>query len=136
SRLARNLLVAQQLRRDADRVCKRYDHCQCYEEGPRPNPEIDGGSNGSNTSDALISRVWTIGDSTRPIQDFIAALEAYGIKLLVDVRTLPASKRYPQFNKEALAKSLKEHGIHYEHFAELGGRRKPRPDSRNTAWRN
>jgi len=42
----------------------------------------------------------------------------------------------PQFNKEALAKSLKEHGIHYEHFAELGGRRKPRPDSRNTAWRN
>jgi len=84
----------------------------------------------------LISRVWTIGHSTRPIQDFIAALEAYGIKLLVDIRTLPGSKRYPQFNKEALAKSLKEHGIHYEHFAELGGRRKPRPDSRNTAWRN
>ena len=84
----------------------------------------------------MISRIWTIGHSTRPIQDFIAALEAYGIKLLVDVRTLPASKRYPQFNKEALAKSLKEHGIHYEHFAELGGRRKPRPDSRNTAWRN
>jgi uncharacterized protein (DUF488 family) len=81
-------------------------------------------------------RIWTIGHSTRKIEDFIAALEAHGIKLLVDVRSLPGSKRYPQFNKETLAKSLQEHGIHYEHFAELGGRRKPRPDSRNIAWRN
>jgi uncharacterized protein (DUF488 family) len=81
-------------------------------------------------------RIWTIGHSTRKIEDFIAALETHGIKLLVDVRSLPGSKRYPQFNKETLAKSLQEHGIHYEHFAELGGRRKPRPDSRNIAWRN
>ena len=81
-------------------------------------------------------RIWTIGHSTRKIEDFIAALEAHGIKLLVDVRSLPGSKRYPQFNKETLAKSLQEHGIHYEHFAELGGRRKPRSDSHNTAWRN
>jgi uncharacterized protein (DUF488 family) len=81
-------------------------------------------------------RIWTIGHSTRKIEDFIAALEAHRIKLLVDVRSLPGSKRYPQFNKETLAKSLQEHGIHYEHFAELGGRRKPRPDSRNIAWRN
>jgi uncharacterized protein (DUF488 family) len=56
--------------------------------------------------------------------------------LVVDVRGLPGSKRYPQFNKEALAQSLREHGIHYEHLPKLGGRRKPRPDSRNTAWRN
>jgi uncharacterized protein (DUF488 family) len=81
-------------------------------------------------------RIWTIGHSTRKIEDFIAALEAHGIKLLVDVRSLPGSKRYPQFNKETLAKSLQEHGIHYEHFAELGGRRKPRSDSHNIAWRN
>ena len=81
-------------------------------------------------------RIWTIGHSTRKIEDFIAALEAHRIKLLVDVRSLPGSKRYPQFNKEALGKSLQEHGIRYEHFAELGGRRKPKPDSRNTAWRN
>jgi uncharacterized protein (DUF488 family) len=81
-------------------------------------------------------RIWTIGHSTRKIEGFTAALEAYGIKLLVDVRSLPGSKRYPQFNKETLAKSLQEHGIHYEHFAELGGRRKPRSDSRNIAWRN
>jgi uncharacterized protein (DUF488 family) len=84
----------------------------------------------------LISRIWTIGHSTRPIEDFIAALEGHGIRLLVDVRSFPGSKRYPQFNKEALAKSLREHGIRYEHFLELGGRRKPKPDSRNTAWRN
>jgi uncharacterized protein (DUF488 family) len=80
--------------------------------------------------------IWTIGHSTRKIEDFIAALEAHGIRLLVDVRSMPGSKRYPQFNKETLAKSLQEHGIHYEHFAELGGRRKPRSDSRNTAWRS
>ena len=80
--------------------------------------------------------IWTIGHSTRKIDTFISLLEENGIKVLVDVRTLPGSKRYPQFNKEMLAKSLQEHGIHYEHFAELGGRRKARPDSRNTAWRN
>jgi uncharacterized protein (DUF488 family) len=81
-------------------------------------------------------RVWTIGHSTRRIEDFIAALEANGIKLLADVRSLPGSKRYPQFNKEALADSLGKADIHYEHFPELGGRRKPKKDSRNTAWRN
>jgi len=48
----------------------------------------------------------------------------------------PGSKRYPQFGREALPKSLIEAGIRYEHFPELGGRRKPKPDSRNTAWRN
>src|SRR5205823_5434628 len=80
--------------------------------------------------------IWTIGHSTRKIDIFISLLEENGIKLLVDVRTLPGSKRYPQFNKEKLAKSLQEHGIRYEHFAELGGRRKPRPNSRNIAWRN
>jgi uncharacterized protein (DUF488 family) len=84
----------------------------------------------------MISRIWTIGHSTRTIDEFMAALEARGIKLLVDVRSLPGSKRYPQFNKERLVKSLEEHGIRYEHFPELGGRRQPRPNSRNIAWRN
>jgi uncharacterized protein (DUF488 family) len=81
-------------------------------------------------------RIWTIGHSTRDIASFISLLQANGIKLLVDVRTLPGSKRYPQFNKEALADSLGKSGIRYEHFPELGGRRKARPDSSNTAWRN
>ena len=84
----------------------------------------------------MIRRIWTIGHSTRKIDVFTSLLEEYGIRLLVDVRSLPGSKRYPHFNKEALTKSLQEHGIRYEHFAELGGRRKPRPDSRNTVWRN
>jgi len=81
-------------------------------------------------------RIWTIGHSTRRIDDFISLLEENGIKLLADVRSWPASKRYPQFNREALAESLNTHGIRYEHFPELGGRRKPKPDSHNTAWRN
>ncbi len=81
-------------------------------------------------------RLWTIGHSTRKIDQFTSLLEENGIKLVVDVRSLPGSKRYPQFNKEALAESLREHGIRYEHLPELGGRRKPRPDSHNTAWRN
>ena len=84
----------------------------------------------------MISRIWTIGHSTRDIDIFISLLEENGIKLLADVRSLPGSKRYPQFNREALAESLNAHGIRYEHFPELGGRRKPKPDSRNTAWRN
>ena len=81
-------------------------------------------------------RLWTIGHSTRKIDQFTSLLEENEIKLVVDVRGLPGSKRYPQFNKEALAQSLRERGIRYEHLPDLGGRRKPKPDSRNTAWRN
>ena len=83
-----------------------------------------------------MKQLWTIGHSTRKIDMFISLLEENGIKLVADVRLLPGSKRYPQFNKDALAQSLNEHGIRYEHFPELGGRRKPKSDSRNTAWRN
>jgi len=84
----------------------------------------------------VISRIWTIGHSTRKIEDFISLLEENGIKLVADVRMFPGSKRYPQFDKEVLARSLNEHAIRYEHFPELGGRRKPKPDSKNIAWRN
>jgi uncharacterized protein (DUF488 family) len=81
-------------------------------------------------------KIWTIGHSTRSLEDFLAALEAHGIKALADVRALPGSNRYPQFNREALARSLAERSVRYEHFPELGGRRKAKPDSKNTAWRN
>jgi len=84
----------------------------------------------------MVMRIWTIGHSTRNIDEFIFLLEKNGIKLLVDVRSLPGSKRYPQFNREALVESLNTNGIRYEHFPELGGRRKTNADSRNTAWRN
>ena len=81
-------------------------------------------------------RTWTIGHSTRSIDELISLLKENDIKFLADVRAWPSSKRYPQFNKDALAESLTAHGIRYEHFPELGGKRKSKADSRNTAWRN
>jgi uncharacterized protein (DUF488 family) len=84
----------------------------------------------------MISQIWTIGHSTRTIDTFISLLEENEIQVVADVRSLPGSKRYPQFNREMLAKSLTEHGIRYEHFPELGGRRKAKKDSHNMAWRN
>ena len=81
-------------------------------------------------------RIWTIGHSTRTIDEFISLLKDNEIKLLADVRAWPGSRRYPQFNKEVLGESVSAHGISYEHFPELGGKRKSKPDSRNTAWRN
>lgn len=80
--------------------------------------------------------VWTIGHSTREIDEFGQLLVSFCIDLLVDVRTYPASRRYPHFNKENLRLSLAERGIDYIHMPELGGRRKTRPDSQNVAWRN
>ena len=81
-------------------------------------------------------RIWTIGHSTRTIDEFISLLKANDINLLADVRAWPGSKRHPHFNKDTLAESLNAHAIRYEHFPELGGKRKSKPDSRNTAWRN
>jgi uncharacterized protein (DUF488 family) len=81
-------------------------------------------------------RIWTIGHSTRTIDEFISLLKENAVNLLVDVRAFPGSKRYPQFNKDALAESLSAQGIRYEHFPELGGKRKSKPGSHNTAWRN
>jgi uncharacterized protein (DUF488 family) len=81
-------------------------------------------------------RIWTIGHSTRAIDEFISLLKENEINLLADVRAWPGSKRYPHFNKDTLAESLTAHGIRYEHFPELGGKRKSNSDSRNTAWRN
>jgi uncharacterized protein (DUF488 family) len=63
-------------------------------------------------------------------------LEAHGIRLLVDVRTIPKSRRNPQFNRETLAASLRAAGIEYHHLPGLGGLRHARKDSPNTAWRN
>ena len=80
--------------------------------------------------------VWTIGHSTRTIEEFIILLHSYNIRLLADIRSFPGSKRYPHFNKTSLETSLREAGLRYIHFPGLGGRRKPRPDSTNTAWRH
>lgn len=80
--------------------------------------------------------IWTIGHSTHPIDEFLALLQSHRIELLADVRSLPGSRKFPHFNQSALAASLQAAGIAYEHFPELGGRRKARPDSPNSAWRN
>jgi uncharacterized protein (DUF488 family) len=80
--------------------------------------------------------VWTVGHSTRSAEEFGQMLVAHGIKVLVDVRMFPGSRRYPQFNREALSKSLAAIGIAYKHEPRLGGRRAPRKDSHNTAWKN
>lgn len=82
------------------------------------------------------NQIWTIGHSTRPWEDFIEALKSFDIQLLADIRTFPGSRRFPHFNKDNLNSSLIEAGIDYVHLAELGGRRKPMPDSANTAWRH
>ena len=80
--------------------------------------------------------LWTIGHSTHSIAAFLGILRAHHIEALADVRLMPGSKRYPHFNRETLSASLQKIDIRYAHLPELGGRRKPRPDSPNTAWRN
>ncbi|MDQ6704545.1 MAG: DUF488 domain-containing protein, partial [Acidobacteriota bacterium] len=80
--------------------------------------------------------VFTIGHSTRSIEDFIAILNARRVKLVIDVRTMPRSRHNPQFNRDALPGSLSQAGIGYLHLGELGGLRRPRKDSTNTGWRN
>ena len=84
----------------------------------------------------IMFTVWTVGHSTRSGEEFRKILKTHGIEVLVDVRMFPGSRRYPQFNKPALSESLAELGIEYKHEPRLGGRRKPRADSRNTAWKN
>jgi len=81
-------------------------------------------------------KIWTVGHSTRSAEEFVEILKAQRIEVLVDVRTFPGSRRYPQFNRETLREMLSRNGIEYRHEPRLGGRRSPRPDSHNTAWRN
>jgi uncharacterized protein (DUF488 family) len=82
--------------------------------------------------------VFTIGHSTRSIEEFVALLKQVDVALLVDVRSIPRSRAVPQFNGDALPGSLAEHGIDYRHLAALGGRRhhkKGAPRSKNTYWK-
>jgi len=81
-------------------------------------------------------KIWTVGHSTRSGEEFVQILLENRIEVLVDVRTFPMSRRYPQFNKAELADSLNKAGVEYRHDGRLGGRRTPRPDSHNSAWRN
>lgn len=80
--------------------------------------------------------IYSIGHSTRPLDDFIALLRAHDVTRLADIRRIPRSRRHPHFSIDSLSVSLPTAGIAYRHFPGLGGLRKPRPDSENTAWRH
>jgi uncharacterized protein (DUF488 family) len=80
--------------------------------------------------------IYTIGHSTRSLEELIDWLRAYEVTQLADIRTIPKSRRHPHFSAEALAASLPAAGIAYRHMPALGGLRKTRADSRNTAWRH
>jgi uncharacterized protein (DUF488 family) len=81
-------------------------------------------------------QIFTVGHSTHTAEEFARILQHHGIQQLVDIRTHPGSRKFPHFNSDAMAAWLPESGINYVHMKALGGRRKPRPDSRNTAWEN
>jgi uncharacterized protein (DUF488 family) len=80
--------------------------------------------------------VFTIGHSTRTIEEFVELIKTYAVNLVVDVRTVPRSRHNPQFNKETLPNTLKPEGIKYIHMPEIGGLRRPKHDSVNLAWKN
>ncbi len=80
--------------------------------------------------------IYTIGHSTRSLDEFLSLLRAHGVRKLVDVRTIPKSRRHPHFWGDALDDALTEEGMTYYWRKALGGLRRPDPDSENDAWRN
>lgn len=80
--------------------------------------------------------IFTIGHSTRPLNEFVQLLKAYKVKVLVDIRRIPRSKHNPQFDQETFREKLNEAGFQYIHMPGLGGFRKPKPDSQNLGWRS
>ncbi len=89
-----------------------------------------------NSTATTTVAVFTIGHSTRTLADFLHLLQAHQVTRLVDVRTIPRSRRNPQFNKESLPADLRSAGLSYQHMPGLGGLRHALPDSLNKAWRN
>jgi len=100
----------------------------------KPNSEATQSVVGEHAAPKLT--VLTIGHSTRTIEEFLAILAAHGVERLVDVRSIPKSRRVPQFNSDALAASLRGQGIEYLHLKSLGGLRHAKKDSVNLGWRN
>jgi len=80
--------------------------------------------------------IFTIGHSTRSIEEFLELLTVYGIKEVVDVRTIPMSRHNPQFNTDNLTVSLNHERIRYKHIKKLGGLRHSNKDSINLGWHN
>jgi len=80
--------------------------------------------------------IWTVGHSTRPLEDFLAVLAAHDIEIVADVRRFPGSRRLPHYAGPALEQALAAHGVAYRWLPALGGRRRPEPDSPNDGWRH
>lgn len=80
--------------------------------------------------------IYTIGHSTRALDDFLAVLRAHEVRQVADIRTVPRSRRHPHFSLEAMSASLPNARVIYRHFPNLGGLRKPRRDSQNNGWRH
>ena len=80
--------------------------------------------------------IYSIGHSTHTIAEFLAMLRSFDIKIIVDIRRFPGSRKFPQFDQENLKVSLNEAGIQYIHMLDLGGRRKANKDSKNKVWKN
>ena len=80
--------------------------------------------------------IWTIGHSTRSLEELLTMLHSFNIEIVADVRHFPGSRKYPHFNKESMEVTLPQNNIQYTHISSLGGRRKVNPGSRNTAWKN
>lgn len=80
-----------------------------------------------------MKRIYTIGHSTRTLEELVALLRQHNVSRLADIRRYPGSRRLPQFSREALERDLP---IHYEHFEDLGGRRSAAKTSPNGAWKN
>ncbi|HZF72468.1 MAG TPA: DUF488 domain-containing protein [Gemmatimonadaceae bacterium] len=82
------------------------------------------------------AKIFTIGHSTRTLEQFLGLLQREGATHLVDVRAFPTSARYPHFSRPNLERSIIDSGGRYSHLPSLGGRRRGRRDSHNTQWRN
>jgi uncharacterized protein (DUF488 family) len=86
--------------------------------------------------DVVVATIYTVGHSTHSREQFLELLAAHAVKAVADVRRFPASRRHPHFNQDEMKLWLEESGIRYEHFVDLGGRRRARTDSVNLGWRN
>lgn len=83
-----------------------------------------------------MNHIWTIGHSTHPFEEFLKMLSSFEIELVVDIRSFPGSRKFPQYNKETLQITMPEKGIEYLHLKSLGGRRKSNSESLNVVWRH
>jgi uncharacterized protein (DUF488 family) len=90
----------------------------------------------TTTEDSLVPTFWSLGHGARPTEDFVATLRDAGIRRLVDVRTAPGSRKHPQFGRTELEAAVQGKGIAYVWRKDLGGFRRPRPDSPHRALRS